>query len=129
MEIALEKVCDLIVHARAFDVKEGMTDPQSGSNETDDRNFGSLAESGTDRGEEEMRLVIDGLNTDEAASLIALVFVGRGDMEAAEWPDAYRLAHERMASGALSPADWLMGIPNLGDLLDEGLAGLGMGCT
>ena len=31
MEIALEKVCDLIVHARAFDVKEGMTDPQSGS--------------------------------------------------------------------------------------------------
>lgn len=129
MEIALEKVCDLIVHARAFDVKEGMTDPQSGSNATDDRNFGSLAESGDDRGEEEMRLMIDGLNTDEAASLIALVFVGRGDMEPAEWPDAYRLAHERMASGGLAPSAYLMGIPNLGDLLDEGLAGLGLSCT
>lgn len=129
MEIALEKVCDLIVHARAFDVKEGMTDPQSGSNEIDDRNFGSLAESGDDRSEEELRLVLDGLNTDEAASLIALVFVGRGDMEPAEWPDAYRLAHERLASGSLSPSAYLMGIPNLGDLLEEGLAGLGMSCA
>ncbi|GGK31063.1 DUF3775 domain-containing protein [Salinarimonas ramus] len=129
MEIALEKVCDLIVHARAYDVKEGPTDPDSGSNETDDRNFGSLAEGGTDRGEEEMRLVIEGLDVDEQASLIALVFVGRGDMEPAEWPDAFRLAHERLAAGSLKPSDYLMGIPNLGDLLDEGLAGLGMSCT
>jgi hypothetical protein len=129
MEIALEKVCDLIVHARAYDVKEGPTDPDSGSNETDDRNFGSLAESGTDRTEEEMRLVLDGLNTDEAASLIALVFLGRGDMEPGEWPDAYRLAHERLASGSLGVADYLMGIPNLGDLLEEGLAGLGLSCS
>lgn len=129
MEIALETVCDLIVRARAFDATEGTTDPRSGSNAIDDRDVGSLAESDGDLGEEEMRLMIDGLDVDEAASLVALVFVGRGDMEPAEWPDAYRLAHERMASGSLKPSAYLMGIPNLGDLLDEGLAGLGRSCT
>ena len=32
MDIALDKVCDFIVRAKAIDVKEGMTDPASGSN-------------------------------------------------------------------------------------------------
>lgn len=129
MEIALEKVCELIVHARAYDVKEGPTDPDSGSNPTDDRNFTSLSDDGTDRTEDELRSVIDGLDVDEKASLVALVFIGRGDMEPAEYPDAYRLAHERIGAGALSVSDYLLGIPDLGDLLDEGLAGLGMSCT
>lgn len=129
MEIALEKVCEIIVRTRAYDVQEGPTDPDSGSNPIDDGNTDSLTESQEDLNAEELRLVLEGLDTDEKASLIALVFVGRGDMEPAEYPDAFRLAHERMASGSLRVSDYLLGIPNVGDLLDEGLAGLGLSCA
>ena len=36
MDIALDKVCELILRAREFDVKEGIIDPDSGSNPIDD---------------------------------------------------------------------------------------------
>ena len=84
-----------------------------------------LIDSGDDLTESEMRDVIAGLNEDERHDLVALVYVGRGDMEPEEWRDAVRLARERDESRT---ADWLLGIPNLGDLLDEGLAALGRSC-
>ena len=122
MDIALDKVCELILRAKAIDVKEGITDPDSGSNPTDDASTDVLIDSGDDLTESEMRDVLAGLNDDERHDLIALVFVGRGDMEPEEWRDAVRLARERDDGRT---ADWLLGIPNLGDLWDEGLAALG----
>ncbi len=128
MDIALDKVCDIIVRARAIDVKEGDTDPDSGSNPIDDANALTLVESADDATEEELRDVIAGLNEDERHDLIALVYIGRGDMEPEEWIDAVRLAREREDAMSISAADWLLGIPNLGDLLDEGLAAMGRSC-
>ena len=129
MDIALDKVCELILRARAIDVKEGLTDPASGSNPTDDGSIDALTSSPDDATEEEVRDVIAGLNDDERADLIALVYIGRGDMEPEEWADAVRLAKEREEASALGTADWLIGIPNLGDLLDEGLAAMGRSCV
>jgi hypothetical protein len=129
MDIALDKVCDLIIRARALDVKEGMTDPASGSNPIDDGNLDSLVSSPDDATEQELRDVIGGLNDDERADLVALVYIGRGDMEPEEWGAAVRLAREREQSSSASTADWLIGIPNLGDLLDEGLSLMGRSCV
>jgi len=129
LTIATEKVCELILRARAIDVKEGQTDPDSGSNPTDDGGIDALVNTPDDATEEEMREVIEGLNDDERVDLIALVYIGRGDMEPAEWSDAVRLAREREAANVLPTADWLLGIPNLGDLWDEGLALLGKSCS
>jgi hypothetical protein len=129
MDIALDKVCDFIMRAKAIDVKEGMTDPASGSNPIDDGNLDALTSDPDDATEQELRDVIAGLNDDERADLIALVYIGRGDMEAEEWGAAVRLAKEREASSSLSTADWLIGIPNLGDLLEEGLAAMGRSCV
>jgi hypothetical protein len=129
MDIALDTVCDLIIRAKALDVKEGITDPASGSNPIDDGNLDSLTASPDDATEQELRDVIMGLNDDERADLVALVFVGRGDLEPEEWGAAVRLARERQQSSAASTADWLLGIPNLGDLLDEGLALMGRSCV
>jgi hypothetical protein len=129
MDIALDKVCDFIMRAKAIDVKEGMTDPASGSNPIDDGNLDSLTSDPDDATEQELRDVVAGLNDDERADLIALVYIGRGDMEAEEWGAAVRLAKEREESRALSTADWLIGIPNLGDLLEEGLAAMGRSCV
>ena len=129
MEIALDKVCEIILRARAVDVKEGITDPDSGSNPTDDGARDVLIASADDMTESELRDVIEGLNEDERADLIALVYVGRGDMEPEEWGAAVRLARERDAAGSVGTADYLLGIPNLGDLLDEGLSALGRSCA
>jgi hypothetical protein len=120
MDIAVEKVREIILRARAVDVKEGVTDPDSGSNAIDDGSTDVLVSGTDDATEEELREVIAGLNDDERAELIALVYVGRGDMEPEEWDAALRLARERDAAGG-STADYLLGIPNVGDLLDEGL--------
>ena len=129
MDIALDKVCDLIARVKAIDVKEGDTDPDSGSNPLDDGNLDSLVANPDDRTEEEVREVIEGLNEEERHSLLALVYVGRGDLEPEEWGAAVRLAAEREAASAVSTAAWLLGIPNLGDLLDEGLAAMGRSCV
>jgi Protein of unknown function (DUF3775) len=129
MDIALDKVCEIITHARAIDVREGDTDPDSGSNPTDDNNVDTLIANPDDLTETELRDVIAGLNDDERANLIALVYIGRGDMEPEEWGDAVRLAREREEAGGAPTADWLIGIPNLGDLLDEALAAMGRSCV
>jgi hypothetical protein len=129
MDIALNKVCELILRARAVDVKEGMTDPASGSNPIDDGAADVLTSEAGDMTEGEVRDMIAGLNEDERHDLIALVYVGRGDFEPEEWGEAVRLAREREDSSRLSTSDWLLGIPNLADLLDEGLAATGRSCT
>ncbi len=121
MEISVEKVLDLVEHFRLLDSKDGDADTDSGedSYESGSGNmFESISEDGT---EDQIRGVIDGLNIDEQAELVALVWVGRGDFEAEEWPVALRRAHERAVR---STARYLMGIPNVGDLLEEGLAAM-----
>ena len=129
MDIALDKVCELILRVRAIDVKEGITDPASGSNPIDDGSIDALTASPDDATEDELRDVIAGLNDDERADLIALVYIGRGDMEPEEWGAAVRLAREREEASSLSTADWLIGLPNLADLLDEGLNAMGRSCV
>lgn len=126
MDMALDKICSLIRQARVFDVKEGITDPESGSNPTDDNQIDVLEAAADDPTESEIRSFIAGLNSDEQATLIALVWIGRGDFEAEEWTEAITAAQERNTGRT---ADYLLGIPDLPDLLDEGLAALGLSCT
>ena len=71
---------------------------------------------------EELRELIRDLNVDEAAELIALMFIGRGDFEAGEWNEAMTEARQR---GNRRTAAYLMGMPMLGDWLDDGLEAIG----
>ena len=70
-----------------------------------------------------LRGLIDDLNEDEQATLIALTWIGRGDYEPTEWKEALRLARERNAGG--TAGKYLVETEMLGDLLSEGLAALG----
>lgn len=71
-----------------------------------------------------LRGLIDDLNEDEQAALIALTWIGRGDREAGEWDETVALARERNTEG--STADYLVGMEMLGDLLSEGMAAFGI---
>lgn len=82
-----------------------------------------LAEEETeDQTERELRQLVRGLNVDEAAELIALTWIGRGDYDAAEFADAVREARQR----DYKPSRYLLGMPMLGDWLEEGLEAIGV---
>ncbi len=72
--------------------------------------------------EEELRELIDDLNVDEAAELIALAWVGRGDYDASEWQDAIAEARQRSRK---KTSGYLLGLPMLADYLEEGLEAIG----
>ena len=118
MEIAPDLVRAIIEHAHAFDVKEAETDPDSGSNPTDDGDLDILQDTPGDLTGADLRVVLEALNVDQAAELVALMWIGRGEYEAGEWPHVVQRAKER-ATGPTSR--YLMGVPMLGDYLQDGL--------
>jgi len=124
--INLETVCFLIAKARQLDVKGAAVVPDDGSNPIDDDFAAALTEDGGDATEQEIATILGDLNVDEQARLVALTWVGRGDYAPEEWAAAVRLAGERRTG---STADYLLGTPLLGDLLEEGLAAFGLSCV
>lgn len=90
---------------------------------TDNHHHDGLAEEAEpDLRSEELREIIQDLNVDEAAELVALMFVGRGDFDAGEWAEAVAEARPRVNKRV---ADYLLGNPLLGDWLEDGLEALG----
>lgn len=84
---------------------------------------GLAEEEEEDLTERELRALINDLNIDEAAELIAIVWIGRGDFDAAEWTEAVAEARQRGAGRRAS--NYLLGMPMLGDWLEEGLEAIG----
>jgi hypothetical protein len=117
--IATDKVGFIILKAREFDVKEGDSDPDEGSNPTDDGNADVLEDGADDPVREELIAAIRGLDEDARAELVALAWLGRGTYDLDEWDEAVATArgeHKRRA------AEYLLSLPLLGDYLEDGLA-------
>lgn len=125
LNISTEKVCYIIIKAREFDAKVEPSEPDPGSNPVDDRDSEILEDYAGDPTLTELRTAIDELNDDEIVDLIALVWVGRGDFGREGWEEARSLARERHRRHS---ADYLTGMPEFGDFLEEGLAALGHSC-
>lgn len=124
--ISTEKVCFIIVKAREIQAKVAAGDTEPGSNPVDDRpGFREVLEDRDDVARAELRAFIDGLNTDEAARLVALLWTGRGDFAPEEWDEAVAEAAEQ----SRRTADYLLGTPLLADLLQDGLEAFGESCT
>jgi len=130
LEIAVETVCGIIERVRAFDSEIELPDEEPEEDAADDEiEEGELEERLARYREDpqyaELVAIIDSLNVDERVQLIALAWIGRGDFTADEWGDAVeeaRDAHTRHT------AAYLIGIPMLGDYLEEGLSALGYSC-
>ena len=117
--ISLESIAAIVDAARA--VQEG---EESGALERDEEDEEGLdAEDDENMDEDALRAFIADLNEDEQASLIALAWIGRGDYTGEEFEEARSLAKER---NVRDPADYLLGIEMLGDMLEEGLSELGL---
>ncbi|WP_426164748.1 DUF3775 domain-containing protein [Sandarakinorhabdus sp. DWP1-3-1] len=125
LTIPVETVCRIILRAREYEALVPETDPDAGSNASDDGSVDEL-EDGRDENpaEAELRAIIDDLAEDEQAELIALAMVGHGTYDASEWDEAMESAAEETDDAA----DWVLDQPTLSTDLDAGLAAFDLSC-
>lgn len=121
--VSAEKVRVVIVKARQFDAKEEGTDPDEGSDAIDDGMIDVLEDDpDNDAVEQELTAFINGMDVEEQTNLVALAWVGRGTYSIDEWKEALDTAK---AEHNKRTAQYLLGLPLLGDYLAEGLEAFG----
>lgn len=119
LDISPEKIAHVIVRAREFDAKVERWDSPGDTRDSD-----SILESRSgDATEAELRAFIAGLNEDEQASLVAVMWIGRNTFGADELDEAIATAR---AEKTTPTEDYLMGVPLLADYLEDGLDALGI---
>jgi len=122
LAISAEKVAQIFAKARQFDVKDVVTDPDPGSNASDVAMVSVLEDHTDDPVRTELTAIIRGLNQDEQIDLVALAWLGRGDGDLDNWDD---IRAEASRAHNRRTAEYLLGMPLLGDYLEEALAQLG----
>jgi hypothetical protein len=122
LAISAAKIATIIAKARQFDVKDVVTDPDASSNASDDAMLSVLEDHRDDPVQSELTAIIRGLNEDEQIDLVALAWLGRGDGDLADWND---LRAEAARAHNRRTAEYLLGMPILGDHLEEALAQFG----
>ena len=124
--LSVEKACFIMLKAREFDAKVEAVEEQPGSNPTDEASREILEDFEGDLTYQELVDAIEGLNEDERAELIALVWVGRGSFAKDDWDQAVEEARGVVAE---SVARYLTQIPLLSDYLEQGLAEFDASCA
>lgn len=121
LEISPAKVAHVIVKAREYDAKVGAWEDEGPRMENDSNSI--LEDLNDDPTRNEIAEFIAGLNDDEQANLVALVWVGRGSFAADEFDEAVETAKAEKIN---KTEDYLLGTPLLADYLEEGLDKLGV---
>jgi hypothetical protein len=122
LTITSDSAFSIVEKARQYDAKVAGTDPDSGSNPTDDTSVDALEFAPDDDTRNELIGAIDDLNDDEQADLVALVLLGRGDYTRNEWRTARRTADD---IGRAKIPEFIAEIPLVSDYLEEGLSQFG----
>ena len=125
LTVSSESVCFIIVKAREFDAQDVVTDPDSGSNATDDNQASVLEAHSDDLTQKELVAFINALSDEEQADLVALLWLGRGDGTMEDWDD---LRDEAQRQHNNRTAAYLLGELLLSDHLEEGLSQFGLSC-
>lgn len=117
-----EKLFYIIVKAREFDVKVPPAGLDTGDNPSDNKDLEILEDYADDPTYAELVSVLENLNEDEIVEVLALVWLGRDDYTADDWPEILEQARDAHDEKAIA---YLVGTPLLGDYLEEGLSQLG----
>jgi hypothetical protein len=120
--ISPEKAYFIVAKARQFDAKDGLTDPESGSNASDDAMRSVLEDRTDDPVLTELTSFIHDLNDDEQIDLVALSWLGRGDGDIENWDE---LRAEAARAHNKRTAAYLLGMPMLADHLEDALSKFG----
>jgi hypothetical protein len=121
IDLNREIVRAIIDKAREFNEESDITplededDPDIGDVDFSDA---MVARYGTDPGYQLLKGAIEDLDPDQQMTLVAMMWVGRGDFTGEEWDEALELAEENWTNHT---ADYLIGTPLLADYLSEAL--------
>jgi hypothetical protein len=126
LSISPEKICFIVVKARQFDAKDAVTEPDPGSNASDDGMIEILEDHSDDPVRAELASAIWALNVDEQIDLVALAWLGRGDGEIENWDE---LRAEAARAHNNRTASYLLGMPLLSEYLEEALSLFGQSCA
>ena len=113
-----EIVANIANYAREFQTMASMDIDTSPELVNGDPDLDQLSEWHGDTSYLELKNAIEDLEPDQQATLVALMWVGRGDYTIDDWDAA--LAYASEASG-VSTSDYLISTPLLADYLEEGL--------
>lgn len=119
LEINPEIVYRIAELAREFHAQEAVVFPHETDGEGDDWAMQVLAEHADDATYQELKSAIALLEVGQQATLVALMWLGRGSFDPGEWAEAMAEAYERWTPRT---ADYLISTPLLADYLEEGLA-------
>lgn len=119
----VDLVVSLATIAGIIDAARGVGELAEEADNEDVQDEESPDDSDPDAMMDTLKGLIDELNEDEQAALIALTWIGRGDYDTSDWEEALRLAKERNEDG--TAAEYLTGMELLGDYLSEGVAAFG----
>jgi hypothetical protein len=119
LTITPESAIEILLKARQFEVKVAETDPDSGSNPSDDDSVDALEFGPKDDTGRELLSAIRDLNDDEQLDLIALLWVGRSDFTLDEW-DAAREAAKDI--GRARTPRYISGIPLASNYIEDALS-------
>jgi hypothetical protein len=122
LTISPDSAFAILIKAREFDAKVAQTDPDSGSNPSDDDGVDALEFGPSDDTQRELVSAIHDLNDDEQRDLIALILLGRGDFSLSEWAEARQAAAD---IGRERTARYVSEIPLVSDYLQDGLSQFG----
>jgi uncharacterized protein DUF3775 len=122
-EINPAKVCFIIEKSREY-LGEDVGVEADDSNPADDDERVMLTEAGPSLRRELVEF-IRSLDVDEAAALVALAWIGRGDFEPEEWRTAVAEAKQRAEGPTWK---YLLGFELLPDYLEDALSAFGRSC-
>ncbi len=121
LEISAQKVAYVAILAREIDVKVAPWDAEGDDADSDG---GAILEAhADDPAILEFTEFIDGLNEDEQASLVAVMWIGRDTFTADDLEEAIETAKQEAVN---KTSEYLMGVPLLADYLESGLEALGI---
>lgn len=126
LEINPEIVCNIILRAREFHAKEIVHIPQEPPEKTDDWYEQVLSDYADDDTLQELITNIKDLEPIQQATLVALLWVGRGDFDIKEWDQA--LAEAKRNWNEFT-AEYLLTKPLVADYLEDALNQMGYPCT
>lgn len=127
LDINPDIICAIITKAREFHAKEEVVIPEVRDSEASDEDWAYqvLADHQSDLTLQELRIEIENLEPDQQQTLVALMWLGRGDYDVSEWKSALNDAEKRKS---VPTADYLISTPLVADYLEEGLDLLGYSC-
>jgi hypothetical protein len=119
-------VCFIIVRAKEFHAKEGVTfNEKIPESEYEYDQFQILADHGDDLTYQEIKRVIEDLEPDQQVDLLTLMYIGRGDFDGNEWSAARKEAKNNLAPHLTK---YLLSKPLIANYLENALEILGYSC-